>query len=775
MLKPKKRWKTTEASTEEIDRIVNKHKVHSITASLLINRGITKDDDIVKFLKMDQADFHNPFLLDGMKEAVDRIHLAILKKEKILIYGDYDADGVTSTTIMYKTLKKLEANFAYYIPNRFTEGYGLNKDAIIQASKQGFSVIITVDTGISAVDEAILAKDLDICLIITDHHEAPEVLPEAFTIINPKKPGDSYPFKGLAGVGVAFKLAHALLGSIPEDLLDIVAVGTIADLVPLIDENRMIVTKGLKSMSNTSNLGLRTLLETANLLDKELSVGHIGFIIAPRINASGRLDTASNSVKLFITEDLTEAKKLTALLNEINQERQAQVEKITEEALELIKLRNMDNDRVIVLEAEDWNIGVIGIVASRIVEQFYRPTIILSVDPETNQAKGSARSIEGFDIYQALTTTKDILPHFGGHPAAAGLSIEKSDILTLRTRLNKLAQAWLTDDDFVPIEKVEAVCTLNEINLDLVKELEGMAPFGIGNPNPRLLITDSEISDVIALGKEKQHLKLMLKNDKSLVEALLFKNGDLQKDISRHANIKLVGELSRNEWQGKVKPQIIIKDLHISELQVFDWRGYNLDFCYEQINFEKTAFIFQEKIDIIEKSGRNFTFIYYENWNNNNNEDIRNLVLVHLPQSIEELQSILKGLPQLERVYCLFNYSGVRDLNPYINREYYKQVYKVIMQNGSQITKEQLKTNFNNTKISLENVHFMLDVFAELGFIILDGENIIINHNAEKKELNESKLYNKYLAHDEIINTFLNSNHQMLRKWFIENINDLSI
>jgi len=769
VLKPKKRWKTIEASAEEIDRIVNKHQVHSITASLLINRGITKDEEIVKFLNIDQANLHDPFLLDGMREAVDRIHSAILKKEKILIYGDYDADGVTSTTVMYKTLKKLGANFAYYIPNRFSEGYGLNKDAISLAAKQEFSVIITVDTGISAVAEAELAKDLDICLIITDHHEAPEVLPEAFAIINPKKPGDRYPFKGLAGVGVAFKLAHALLGSIPEDLIDIVAVGTIADLVPLIDENRIIVTKGLKNMNNTSNLGLRTLLETANLLDKELSVGHIGFIIAPRINASGRLDTANNSVKLFITDDLVEAKKLTALLNEINQERQAQVEKITVEALELIKLRNMDNAKVIVLEAECWNIGVIGIVASRIVEQFYRPTIILSVDPETNLAKGSARSIEGFDIYQALTATKDILSHFGGHPAAAGLTIEKSNIEELRARLNDLAQAWLIEDDFVPIEKVEAICNLNDIDLNLVKELESMGPFGIGNPNPRLLITESEVSDVIVLGKEKQHLKLMLKNDTKLIEALLYKNGDLKRDIAKHANIKLIGELAKNEWKGQVKPQIIIKDLHISELQVFDWRDYNLNSSYEQLNLEKTAFIFREKIDIIEKSDRDFTFIYYENWNNNY-KDIKNLVLAHLPPSLEDLQILLKDLPQLERVYCLFNYSGIRDLTPYTNREYYKQVYRVIMQNGLKSTKEQLTLQFNNTKISSESVHFILDVFAELGFIILEGENILINQSPEKKELNESALYNEYLAQSEIINIFLNSNHQMLRKWFLENI-----
>lgn len=767
MLKPKKRWKIHDIDEEEVSRISSQYNIHKIVTRLLLVRGIKEEKEITKFLNIDKFNFHDPFLLDGMEKAVNRIHTAILKNEKILIYGDYDADGVTSTTILYKTLKKLGANFAYYIPNRFTEGYGLNKDALIQAANKDFKLVITVDTGISAVEEAELAKDLGICLIITDHHEPQEQLPDAFSIINPKKPNDNYPFKYLAGVGVAFKLAHALLGEIPEDLLDIVSIGTIADLVPLMDENRIITSLGLQKMNETKNLGLRTLLGRTGLLKKEITAGHVGFVLGPRVNASGRLDTATNAVKLFVTEDQEEANALVDLLEEINKERQEQVDKITEEADSLIINNNMENDKVIVLANYGWNIGVIGIVASRILEKYYRPTIILSIDPETNIAKGSARSVEGFDIFQALTSSKELLLHFGGHPAAAGLSINSDNISNLRENLISLANEVLTDDDLIPIEKVDAICHLNDVDLQLISEIERMAPFGIGNPNPRILVKEAEVAEIISLGNEKQHLKLSLRNESKQVEAMFFRKAELLKDISRYSTVELLGELSINEWNGQIKPQLIVRDMQIFQLQVFDWRNTKWQDKLNEIELDDTLFIVDDNYQIPAKDNSEISSITYKNWNNINSLSEKNLVLVNLPASLNKLKEIIKKSPHLERIYCIFEYEGRKNLTPYLNREYYKQVYLLIKQNESLQNRAKAEQYFSNLGISSEIFHFILSVFEELGFIILDGEKIILNSTA-KKDLQESNLYNSYLLQEEINNICLNSSHQMLRKWFIE-------
>ena len=423
MLQSKTRWLLKKADETIINTLMNELNQPRIVAALLVNRGIKTVDAARSFLYAEEQDFYDPFLLTGMEEAVKRIVKAVKNEEKITIYGDYDADGVSSTTVLKLALNQLGAEQVdWYIPNRFTEGYGPNKDAFRKIKEMGTSLLITVDCGISAIEEAQLAKELGMDYIITDHHEPGPILPEALAILHPKKPGETYPFSELAGAGVAMKLAHALLGELPDELIGIAAIGTIADLVPLHDENRLIALRGLRALKKTKRPGLLALYKKAGITMDSFNEDSIGFGIAPRINAVGRLEDADPAVELLLTNDREEAERIAEEIDFLNKERQSIVKEITNEAIAQVESCFPPEDfPVLVIAKEGWNPGVVGIVASKLVEKYYRPTIILSIDREKGMAKGSARSIPGFDLFQNLSLNRELLPHFGGHPMAAGM------------------------------------------------------------------------------------------------------------------------------------------------------------------------------------------------------------------------------------------------------------------------------------------------------------------------------------------------------------------
>lgn len=777
MIKPTKRWHISEFDSIEIDEISKTNGIHPLIAKILVQRGIKTKEEVFRFLNIDLSLLHDPFLLNGMAEAVKRIQTAIIKNEKILIYGDYDADGITSTTLLYKTLKILEADISYYIPNRFSEGYGVNADAVIQAANDGVTLIITVDTGITAVEEARLAKELGMTLIITDHHEPPAVLPDAFAVINPKKPGDPYPFKHLAGVGVAFKLAHGLLGRIPAEFIDIAAIGTIADMVPLVDENRMIASMGLAKLKTTEHIGLQALIRKAGLSGREITAGHVGFAIGPRINASGRLDSADHAVRLLLSDDNHEAEELLGILEEMNQERQYLVEEAAKEALQILKEQNMEQDKVLVLAKEGWHVGIIGIVASRILEKFYRPTIILSIDPVTNTAKGSARSIEGYDIYQALSTVKELLPHFGGHPAAAGLSIRKEDIGPLRGKLNELAENWLSEEDFIPIQKVDASCTIHDIDISLIQQIEAFAPFGIGNPSPVFLIDPLEVKDLTALGKNKQHLRLNVENQRKSIEAILFKRGELFYEAAPYSKAQLIGEFSINEWKGRMKPQIIVKDIHIPDLQVFDWRNNKTrEERLKELSVQKPLIFYDEQSDSLDPINQGMA-VSYKKWDHLNEIQTNTLILFSLPPSLEQLKRILRSNRNWERIYCLFG-DQEKDVayNFPIDRNLFKRAYielkAVEKEKKSVLDLQETEYLLKNLGIRSELIQFILEVFSELGFIIMKGDMIHLHPNPERKELNQSKTYKKMVEEKEAKELLLNSSHERLKEWFSKQMED---
>ncbi|MFC4776500.1 single-stranded-DNA-specific exonuclease RecJ [Paenibacillus sp. GCM10023252] len=576
MIRAKTRWAVApwdEASQRQAEQLANRLHLSPLVARLLVQRGLTDADEARSFLAGGEEQLHDPYLLKGMKEAVDRIHAAVQNGEKIRIYGDYDADGVSSTSLLISLMRTLQSNYDYYIPHRALEGYGLNCAALDKAAEDGVGLIVTVDTGISAYDEVKYAKQLGIDVIVTDHHEPPALLPDAYAVINPKQKDCSYPFEGLAGVGVAFKLAQALLGRPPIEWSHIAALGTVADLMPLQGENRILVKLGLARMRMGEHAGFRALAEVAGMDLSAVTSTSIAFGMAPRINAAGRLDHASKAVELLTKDDYDDAIHIAAVLDGLNRERQRIVESIVKEAEQgwAEKAREAaksgaEPPAVIVLAGEGWNVGVIGIVASKLLERHYKPVLILGID-ENGQCKGSARSIEGYDLHAALTACEDLLDHYGGHQAAAGMSLHKERLGELERRLSLLALEWLTDEDWIPKTKIDFSCKVEEATLQTIEELAGLEPYGAGNPAPRLLFQEAKLLSKRTMGKEAKHLKLSLGNYGRTLDAVGFGYGEHAPILQSGKVVDLVGELSINEWNGERKPQLHIHDLRYEPMR----------------------------------------------------------------------------------------------------------------------------------------------------------------------------------------------------------------
>jgi single-stranded-DNA-specific exonuclease len=775
MLEPRTRWKIQETSEEKANWLSQELNIPLLIANLLIIRGIDSIEKAQAFLKIDSNQFHDPFLLDGMKESVERIHKAVESNEKILIFGDYDADGVSSTTVMYYALKELGANFDYYIPNRFTEGYGPNEPALRKAKEDGYTLVVTVDTGISAVHEAAVAKEIGLDFIITDHHEAPPVLPDAYSIINPKKPGCTYPFSGLAGVGVAFKVAHALYGNPPLHLLDFACIGTIADLVPLVDENRIIAKLGIEALSKTDKIGLQELLKISGLYEKELTAEDVGFAIGPRVNAAGRLGSAMPVVELFTTHDREQSAMLAEEIDSVNKERQAIVNDITKEAIAMVE-ENFppEENEVLLLAKEGWNPGVIGIVASRLVEKFYRPTIVLCLDPEKGIAKGSARSIQGFDMFENLSESRDILPHFGGHPMAAGMTLSLHDVDELRERLIRQAKKVLKPEDFLPVTMVDLTASLDEISLDTVELLSTLAPFGVGNPHPRVLIDQVPIREMKKIGSQSNHLKLQVGNgEMSVLDCIGFQKGSLLDEMTPYSILSLVGQIQLNEWNGYRKPQMLLEDLAVSHFQLFDYRGLK-DAGNRLLDLPKA------KTQFIVYSEQTLTDMGLNSLSSQTlrGEDLAELpensfrdkyiVFLDVPPSISEFREILETKGEPARIYAVFHQNTDHFFTTLPTRDHFKWYY------GFLAKRKKFDVRKDGTELakwkgwSKETIDFMSQVFFELDFVTIDDGVITINSKPGKRELESSITYQKKFEQADIENQLVYSSYHSLKSWFIE-------
>ncbi len=583
----------TAEGRRKINEISQALDIHPIIAKLLFNRGYTDVRSVSNFIRMENEMLCNPFLLKDIEKGIKRIKKAIDSQEKITVYGDYDVDGVTSVCTLYLYLKSKGAIIDYYIPNRTGEGYGVSINAIDQIKSRGTSLIITVDTGTTAIEEVEYGKSKGIDFVITDHHECPIDVPNAVAVINPHRPDCEYPFKELAGVGVVFKLISAYeemvygkskikaATELFTSYADLVAIGTIADVMPIKDENRIIVSYGLKMLEKTARPGIIALIEATARPDSQRSEHHkkrtkitssyIGYSFAPRINAAGRIRSAEIAVELFLADNEEDARRIADELCKANKERQNEENNIIKEAYEKIKCMNLDENPVIVLDADSWHHGVIGIVASRITEKYSHPSILVSFEgnntecPSPNDiGKGSGRSIKGLNLVDALYHCSDILVKFGGHELAAGLSVTRENLNVFRDKINEYAKNNLCDSDMTPTLDADCEITFEDITLSLAQELQNLEPFGVGNPVPNFVIKNTTVVEVSPVSEGK-HTKIILGNGKSIITAMYFSTSADSLNLYVGEKIDVLFNIDINEWLGRKSVQLIVRDIKHSE------------------------------------------------------------------------------------------------------------------------------------------------------------------------------------------------------------------
>lgn len=557
-----KKWQIYETDENKIKEIQEKYQVNKLLATILVNRKITKEEEVRLFLEPTRKDFHDPFLITDMEKAVQKIIQAIEKQEKVTIYGDYDVDGITSITVLKSFLQDRGLEVESYIPNRLEEGYGLNKEAIDKIQNKGCQLMITVDCGISAVEEIAYANSLGIQTIVTDHHEPGNELPNAFAVIDNKRKDSQYPFRELAGVGVVFKLIQAIgmaLGLKEEEYLkylDIVCVGTISDIVPLVDENRVIAKLGLLLINQTKNIGLRSIIHSSGYT--KIDSNSISFGIAPRINACGRMGKAEEALALLLSQNYNQVAELTKKLNDHNRMRQETEKHIFENAVKQIQEEHLENNHAIIVGGENWHHGVIGIVASKITEMYFKPSILLSFE-EDGMGKGSGRSIPGFDLHDALTQCAEVIEKFGGHSMAIGITIRKENYNKFKEKFEQIVcQAHI--DKIVPVIQVDSKIELKDINQDMVDSLKQLEPFGEGNRMPVFVFKNLKIDSIRALSEGK-HLKLTLKDNNTIINSIGFNLGHLAEEYRIGDKIDVVGVLEVNRFNGVDSLQINMKDI----------------------------------------------------------------------------------------------------------------------------------------------------------------------------------------------------------------------
>jgi single-stranded-DNA-specific exonuclease len=628
---------------------------------LLAERGIVTETEREIYLNSDLKYLSDPFLLPGMKKAVKRIKRAVNNNEKILIYGDYDVDGITSTAVLFRFFKKVyNIDLEYYLPDRIKDGYGLNIKSLTKIIKENIDLIITVDCGITAFKEAEYLAEEKVDLIITDHHTPSNQLPKAEAVINHHLvEAENYFASEIAGVGTAYKLAQALnpkkVKEMNKELIPIVALGTVADIAPLKNENRILVKNGLEMIKEDQVLGLKILIEELKLKKQNLSAGQIGFIIAPPLNAAGRIDDAQQALKLLISEDLEEIKNIAQKLIKINKKRQQQEEKIYQEAESKIKNIDLETEKSIILADSNWHSGIIGIVASRLLEKYNLPVILFAVDEEKSTAKGSARSISSLNIYQALEYCQSKVIKFGGHKAAAGLSIEFDKIDCFKNKFKEYLLQNLAEEDFLKNKKIDLNYDVSKLNKDLISTLEQFKPFGVANPAPKFLFQNLKSKKCYQMGKENKHLKIYLENG---IEAVAFNLGDQAVQLAS-GGFDLIAQPEINCWRGKENIQLKVDDYRLTDnpkaALVFEKNNYsfydyrnsgdkrlNLDKLLSNKVVGKAAVYISHKKEKAHFETK-FESHYFFGSSYNFQSDFSHLIFYSLPFSLQQFTEIINN------------------------------------------------------------------------------------------------------------------------------------
>ena len=567
-------WKSKEVNEKSVLNIADEFDLPQTIAQVMSIKGIKSREYSRSFFYPDKNSLHNPFLMQDMEKAVDRLILSINNKETILVFGDYDVDGTSSAAFLTLFFRSLDVDIHYYIPNRENEGYGLSKLGIDYAINIGANILITCDCGIVDFEEISYAKEKKLDVIVTDHHKQGEKLPDAHAIINPNRNDCNYPFKGLCGAGVVFKLALAICEKAEINIekawkhSDIITLGIVADLVPIIDENRVIVQSGIEKIQEGNNPGILALRKVGGLGDKHITVGRLVFWIAPKINAAGRLGDASRAVKLLTTKNLVFAIDMATELEKENNKRKDITFQIIQEAMRMVENEcNLENEKIIVLEKENWHQGVVGIVASRIKEIYSRPVIIISMD--ANEGKGSCRSISGFDVVEALNNCKELLIGHGGHPMAAGLSINKKNYLKFKKEIIKYANKNISMDKLIPIIHFDMELKLEDVNHRMIKFLNALEPYGPGNSRPIFVSRNLHVDGIPKLlGKDQNTLKLFVKQDKTPFESIGFNMAEYYEKLVQNTSIDIAYVINENEWNGKKSIQLELKDIKLGTQNV---------------------------------------------------------------------------------------------------------------------------------------------------------------------------------------------------------------
>ena len=711
MIIPTYNWQFS-PQVEDVDftKIAKSAGLSSEVACLLYQRGIRDESRLKKFLEPSLEDLHDPYLLPDMDKAVDRIRQAIERGELILVYGDYDADGMTSASIVKESLEQLGAECLVYLPNRFTDGYGPNASVYKYfIEQQGVSLIVTVDNGVAGHEAIDLAQSMGVDVIVTDHHSMPEVLPDAYAIVHPEHPKANYPFKHLAGCGVAFKLACALLEEVQVELLDLVAIGTIADMVSLTDENRIMVQYGLEVLRNTQRLSLQELFEVAGISSSDLTEETVGFQLAPRLNALGRLDDPNPAIDLLTGFDDEEVHEIALMIQEKNEERREIVQAIYEEAKSLID----PNKSVQVLAKQGWNPGVLGIVAGRLLEELGQTVIVLNI--EDGRAKGSARSIEAVDIFEALDPHRALFIAFGGHAGAAGMTLEVEQLDALSDILETYVKDKGIDDKGKSKLYLDEELDLENLSLDTVKSFERLAPFGMDNQKPVFYIRDFQVENARSMGAGDSHLKLKISKGNANFEVVAFGQGSKATEFAQTKQLELAVTLSVNQWNGQTTLQLVMVDARVDGVQLFNIRG-------------KTAAL-PEGVPVLDFTGEL--------------PDISSsqaVVVKNFPEDIEILKNIFQQ-HDFSAVYFKNDIDKPYYLTGYGTRDQFAKLYKTIYQFPEFDIRYKLKDLSAYLKIEQILLIKMIQIFEELGFVTIENGVMRVNKDAAKRDIAESQIY----------------------------------
>ncbi|HDA6401665.1 TPA: single-stranded-DNA-specific exonuclease RecJ [Staphylococcus aureus] len=751
MIKPKYKWKLTKPAEYISDELTSKLKLTPIVKEILESKSII-DEQAIESIISDTDINHDALQLSDMTKTIERIKRAIANDEKILVYGDYDADGVTSTTILVTTLQLLGAQVGWHIPNRFTEGYGPNELAFRNAHDEGITLIITVDNGIQGHNEIKMVQDLGVDVIVTDHHEIGSTLPEAYAIVHPMHPSFNYPFQQLCGAGVAYKLAQALIENVPDYFKALVAIGTIADLVSLTDENRSLVKQGLKVLNDQCPTSVKALLKEAGYNDN-IDEETIGFIIGPRLNAVGRLDDASLACELLMTDDEEEAAFLAEQVEQFNRERKDIVATITEEAMAMAEMKVKNGDLFLLLAKENWHEGVLGIVASKIVETFALPTLILNIDREQNHAKGSARSIDQVSMFEILSAHQELIAKFGGHHMAAGMTMDIENIESLAEGLNKWMKELSKTTSLDPVKPVDVLLTENDITIKNIRDMNRLRPFGTDFSRPIFEMDDLSVSSVKAIGQQKNHLKLTL--GESNIAALFWQNGHLEPELQDEQPINILGSVQINEWNGNQSPQLIIQDIAMNEQQILDYRSKRKSLPFTE-NDENIVVLIHPKSDKV-----NANEYYY-------GEEIKQqtdkVVLRDLPTSMEDLSNSLQQL-QFSQLYIVLQHNHSIYFDGIPNMDVFKKCYKaLITKQETNIQKEGMLL-CQHLSVKPDTLKFMLKVFLDLKFVTQEDGLIRINQQPDKRSIDSSKVYQLRQQRMDVEKQLLYQDFSEIKNW----------